>query len=192
MNPTTEDRATPRTQADPHPIQAEHKTLRQLMDQMAGLLEQHNLKLAAIGTGAGWVKHKLSLTDGNENQRTKAIAYVKGVIDLAARYDAPAIIGSMQGRSGEGVSHQGAILHLKHGLFWKKSVVMGASFSFLSARATCWGLRPSDWKWRLGMVRCQLGLPLAVDPTTSPSSVKARPQVLLEVFCTTSKPSSSS
>jgi len=86
------------------------------LPELAGLLEQHNLKLAAIGTGAGWVKHKLSLTDGNENNRTKAIAYVKGVIDLAAQYNAPAIIGSMQGRSGEGVSHQGAILHLKGSL----------------------------------------------------------------------------
>ena len=86
------------------------------LPELAGLLEQHNLKLAAIGTGAGWVKHKLSLTDGNENIRAKAIAYVKGVIDLAAQYDAPAIIGSMQGRSGEGVSHQGAILHLKKSL----------------------------------------------------------------------------
>ncbi|MEM6257381.1 MAG: sugar phosphate isomerase/epimerase family protein [Planctomycetota bacterium] len=86
------------------------------LPELAGLLEQHSLQLAAIGTGAGWVKHKLSLTDGNENQRAKAIAYVKGVIDLAAEYDAPAIIGSMQGRSGEGVSHQGAILHLKNAL----------------------------------------------------------------------------
>ena len=86
------------------------------LPELAGLLEQHNLKLAAIGTGAGWVKHKLSLTDGNENIRAKAVQYVKGVIDLAAEYDAPAIIGSMQGKSGDGVSHQGAILHLKESL----------------------------------------------------------------------------
>ena len=86
------------------------------LPELAGLLDQHSLKLAAIGTGAGWVKHKLSLTDGNENQRAKAVQYIKGVIDLAAQHDAPAIIGSMQGRSGEGVSHQGAILHLKRSL----------------------------------------------------------------------------
>lgn len=86
------------------------------LPELAGLLEQHDLKLAAIGSGAGWVKHKLSLTDGNENIRVKAVQYVKGVIDLAAAYSAPAIIGSMQGRSGEGVTHQGAILHLKHSL----------------------------------------------------------------------------
>ncbi|MEM1354566.1 MAG: sugar phosphate isomerase/epimerase family protein [Planctomycetota bacterium] len=83
------------------------------LPELAGLLEQHNLKLAAIGTGAGWVKHRLSLTDADDDQRAKAVAYVKGVIDLAAQYDAPAIIGSMQGRSGEGVSHEQAIEYLQ-------------------------------------------------------------------------------
>jgi sugar phosphate isomerase/epimerase len=86
------------------------------LPELAGLLEQHGLKLAAIGTGAGWVKHKLSLTDADAGQREKAIAYVKGVIDLAAQYDAPAIIGSMQGRSGEGTTHDEAIGYLKETL----------------------------------------------------------------------------
>ena len=83
------------------------------LPELAGLLENHSLKLAAIGTGAGWVKHKLSLTDGNENKRVKAVEYVKGVIDLAAQYDAPAIIGSMQGKSGDGTTHEQAIGYLK-------------------------------------------------------------------------------
>lgn len=86
------------------------------LPELAGLLEQHNLKLAAIGTGAGWVKHKLSLTDADAGKRAKAIAYVKGVIDLAAQYNAPAIIGSMQGRSGEGTTHDQAIGYLKETL----------------------------------------------------------------------------
>mgnify|MGYP001813309000 CR=1 FL=1 len=83
------------------------------LPELAGLLQKHNLNLAAIGTGAGWVKHKLSLTDGDADKRAKAIEYVKGVIDLAAQYDAPAIIGSMQGRSGEGTTHDEAIQFLK-------------------------------------------------------------------------------
>lgn len=83
------------------------------LPELAGLLEKHSLKLAAIGTGAGWVKHKLSLTDSDADKRAKAIEYVKGVIDLAAQYDAPAIIGSMQGRSGEGTTHDQAIGYLK-------------------------------------------------------------------------------
>lgn len=83
------------------------------LPELAGLLEQHNLQLAAIGTGAGWVKHKLSLTDADAGKRAQAVAYVKGVIDLAAQYGAPAIIGSMQGRSGEGTTHDEAIGYLK-------------------------------------------------------------------------------
>ncbi len=83
------------------------------LPELAGLLEKHQLQLAAIGTGAGCVKHKLSLTDGDSAKRERAIAYVKGIIDLAAQYNAPAIIGSMQGRSGEGVSHDRAIDYLK-------------------------------------------------------------------------------
>lgn len=86
------------------------------LPELAGLLEQYNLKLAAIGTGAGWVKHKLSLTDADADQRAKAIEYVKGVIDLAATYSAPAIIGSMQGRSGEGTTHEQAIDYLRETL----------------------------------------------------------------------------
>lgn len=86
------------------------------LPELAGLLEKHNLKLAAIGTGAGWVKHKLSLTDGDDAKRAKAVDYVKGIIDLAAQYNAPAIIGSMQGRSGDGVSHDQAIGYLKDSL----------------------------------------------------------------------------
>ncbi|MFN3166197.1 MAG: TIM barrel protein [Phycisphaeraceae bacterium] len=86
------------------------------LPELADLLKKHNLKLAAIGTGAGWVKHKLSLTDGDAARRAQAVSYVKGVIDLAAQYDAPAIIGSMQGRSGEGVSHERAIGFLKESL----------------------------------------------------------------------------
>jgi sugar phosphate isomerase/epimerase len=83
------------------------------LPELAGLLQQHQLKLAAIGTGAGWVKHKLTLTDGDPRNREQALDYVKAVIDLAAQYNAPAIIGSMQGRSGDGVSHQQAIDYLK-------------------------------------------------------------------------------
>lgn len=86
------------------------------LPDLAGLLLKHDLKLAAIGTGAGWVKHKLSLTDGDEAKRVAAVSYIQGVIDLAAQYDAPAIIGSMQGRSGEGVSHDQAIGYLKDAL----------------------------------------------------------------------------
>ena len=86
------------------------------LPELAGLLEKHKLKLAAIGTGAGWVKHKLSLTEGDATKRGQAVAYVEGIIDLAAQHGAPAIIGSMQGKSGDDVSHEEAIGYLKESL----------------------------------------------------------------------------
>lgn len=66
------------------------------------LLGRHKLKLAALGTGGGWVKHKLRLTDPDPAVRRKSCDFIAAFIDLAAKFDAQAIIGSMQGRSGEG------------------------------------------------------------------------------------------
>src|SRR5262245_13311675 len=62
------------------------------------ILEQHSLKLAAIGTGAGWVKHKLRLTDPSPAIRDQARSFAFGMINFAGMLGAPAIIGSMQGR----------------------------------------------------------------------------------------------
>ena len=62
------------------------------------LLDRFNLKLAAVGTGAGWVKHQLSLAAADAGTRKKAIGYVNDIIDFAAPFGAVAIIGSMQGQ----------------------------------------------------------------------------------------------
>lgn len=56
------------------------------------------LKVAAVGTGAGFVVHKLTLIDPDAAARQKAIDFVKEIIDTAGKFNAPAIIGSMQGR----------------------------------------------------------------------------------------------
>src|SRR5688572_16062106 len=63
------------------------------------LLTEHNLKLAAIGTGAGWVVRKLRLTDPDAQVRAQAQAFIASVVDFAGSFGAPAIIGSMQGRA---------------------------------------------------------------------------------------------
>jgi sugar phosphate isomerase/epimerase len=68
------------------------------------LLEDNGLRLAALGTGAGWVKHRLSLADPDPQQRRKAIDFVRSIIDAAGPHGAMAIIGSMQGRWGGDVS----------------------------------------------------------------------------------------
>ncbi|VTR90913.1 Sugar phosphate isomerase/epimerase OS=Singulisphaera acidiphila (strain ATCC BAA-1392 / DSM 18658 / VKM B-2454 / MOB10) GN=Sinac_2802 PE=4 SV=1: AP_endonuc_2 [Gemmata massiliana] len=85
--------------------------------ELRTLLDDHGLSLAAVGTGAGWVKHKLSLTSPDGAVREKALAFVRSIMDLAAQFDAPAIIGSMQGRWGDGVTKPEALRHLGHALF---------------------------------------------------------------------------
>jgi sugar phosphate isomerase/epimerase len=69
--------------------------------QLRRLLDSHRLKLAAVGTGAGWLKHRLTLTSADRTTRERAVTFVAGVIELAADFAAPAIIGSMQGRYGD-------------------------------------------------------------------------------------------
>lgn len=65
---------------------------------LRALLAEHRLAMAAVGTGAGWVVKKLSLTSPDAAIRAQAKAFIGEVIDLAGRFGAPAILGSMQGR----------------------------------------------------------------------------------------------
>lgn len=77
--------------------------------EIRGLCERHGLRVAAFGTGAGWVKHKLRLTDPDPDVRRRALDFILGVVDLAARFEAPAILGSMQGRFEGAVSRDQAL-----------------------------------------------------------------------------------
>ncbi len=72
------------------------------------LLNKHGLRLAAMGTGAGWLVRKLSLTSADPAIRSQAKGFIREIIELASEFEAPAIIGSMQGRWEKGVSHQQA------------------------------------------------------------------------------------
>jgi len=69
--------------------------------QLRQLLDSHRLKLAAVGTGSGWLKHRMTLSSADPTTRQRALSFVAGIIDLAADFAAPAIIGSMQGRFGD-------------------------------------------------------------------------------------------
>jgi sugar phosphate isomerase/epimerase len=66
--------------------------------ELSRLLKIHGLKLAGLGTGAGWIAHKLRLTDPESEVRRRARDFVAGLIDLAGGFGAPAILGSMVGR----------------------------------------------------------------------------------------------
>lgn len=85
-------------------------------DHLSQLLQQHGLALAAVGTGAGWVKHRLHLTLPDAAARAQARDFIRSIIDFAGPLGAPAIIGSMQGRSGDGVDHATARRYLADAL----------------------------------------------------------------------------
>lgn len=85
-------------------------------DTVTNLLSRHTLRIAAVGTGAGWVKHRLALTSADAADRKRAADFVRAIIDAAARFGAPAIIGSMQGRWGGDVSRNAALGHLRDAL----------------------------------------------------------------------------
>jgi sugar phosphate isomerase/epimerase len=73
----------------------EPETLRRLLDE-------NGLKLAAVGTGAGWAVRRLTLTHPDAGRRDEARQFIRSIIDLGGPFGASAIIGSMQGRWGGG------------------------------------------------------------------------------------------
>jgi sugar phosphate isomerase/epimerase len=80
------------------------------------LLAAHKLAVSAVGSGAGWVRHKLSLTHPDAGHRARALAFARSMIDFAAALDAPVIVGSMQGRWGDGVTKDAALGYLAEAL----------------------------------------------------------------------------
>ena len=70
-------------------------------DALRQSLDRHGLRLAAMGTGAGWAVHRLSLLAEDAAAQRKAADFIRSVIDVAGPLGAPAIVGSMQGRYDE-------------------------------------------------------------------------------------------
>ncbi len=93
----------------PGPETLDAKTIRKLLDD-------NGLSLAAVGTGAGWVKHRLTLTSSESSVRQKATEFVRSIIDAGGALGAPAILGSMQGRHGDGVDQPTALRWLGEAL----------------------------------------------------------------------------
>ncbi|MEM7478719.1 MAG: sugar phosphate isomerase/epimerase family protein [Planctomycetota bacterium] len=77
--------------------------------ELKSLVDEHSLAVAAVGTGAGMVKHGLSLTDTDSGKRAAAKDFVKSIIDFGGPYGAPAIIGSMQGKWGGDLTREAAL-----------------------------------------------------------------------------------
>ena len=84
--------------------------------ELPALLERYRLRLAAVGTGAGWVVRKLTLTHADPGVRREAREFIRAIIDAAGRFGAPAIIGSMQGRWEGAVTREQAVAFLAEAL----------------------------------------------------------------------------
>ena len=79
-------------------------------------LKKHNIEMAAVGTGAGMVIHKLNLCDPDADRRDKAKDFITSMIRYGAKFGVPAIIGSMQGRWGGEISRDQAFDWLRAAL----------------------------------------------------------------------------
>lgn len=84
--------------------------------ELKTILAEHNLVLAAMGTGAGWVARQLSLTSPDPAVRRRAVDFVNAIIDFAGGFGAPAIIGSMQGKAEGEVTRERALVWLAEAL----------------------------------------------------------------------------
>jgi sugar phosphate isomerase/epimerase len=80
------------------------------------LVAATGLRVAAVGTGAGWVRHRIHLCHPDEAVRRAAEEFIAGIVDVAAGLGAPAIVGSLQGSSGPEVPRGEALSHLADAL----------------------------------------------------------------------------
>ena len=86
------------------------------VEEVRRLLKEHKLAVAAFGTGGGWVRHKLSLTSADPEIRARARAFVTEMIELAGKFGAAVIVGSMQGKWDAEVSRSKALNYLGEAL----------------------------------------------------------------------------
>jgi sugar phosphate isomerase/epimerase len=83
---------------------------------LKALTAERGLKVAAVGTGGGWVIHKWHLCQPDAASRDNAKNFIRSIIDAGAQLGAPAIIGSMQGRFEGAVSREQALEYLRAAL----------------------------------------------------------------------------
>lgn len=84
--------------------------------QLKTLLDDHGLALAGVGTGGGWIKQRLTLVLPEANDRARAQDFIRTIIGLGAEFGAPAVVGSMQGRSTDDVDSDTARKYLTEAL----------------------------------------------------------------------------
>ena len=82
------------------------------VEEVRALADANGLAIAAVGTGAGMLRGGLSITDESDGKREAAMDFVLSMIDFGGRLNAPAILGSMQGKT----RHPDSLRHLETNL----------------------------------------------------------------------------
>jgi len=80
------------------------------------LAAQYNIKICAVGTGAGKVVQGLTLIDEDAAVRKNAVDFIGEMIEFGAQLQAPAIIGSMQGNIPLNKDKEVSLQWLREGL----------------------------------------------------------------------------
>lgn len=80
------------------------------------LSEHYRIRICAVGTGAGKVVQGLTLTDPDAGVRAGAMDFIREMIGFGATFNAPAIIGSMQGNIPQGTERTVALQWLSEGI----------------------------------------------------------------------------
>ncbi|MGA8905147.1 MAG: sugar phosphate isomerase/epimerase family protein [Candidatus Bathyarchaeia archaeon] len=68
-----------------------------LLSRISGMIEEAELKVAAVGTGLLYSESKVSFTDPQPAKRGKAVSVFKGLVKFASAFQAPVIIGLVRG-----------------------------------------------------------------------------------------------
>ncbi|MHC4796713.1 MAG: TIM barrel protein [Planctomycetota bacterium] len=85
-------------------------------EKLDQLLQQYNLKVAAISSGGGYLVHKLHLGHPDKARRQQALEFVANVIDLAGSFGAVVIIGVVKGYISQNVDRTQATAYLTEAL----------------------------------------------------------------------------
>lgn len=87
-----------------------------LLWQLQQLVDQYGIKIAAVNSGAGAIKHGFSVTCPDKGKRRDALKFIAEMADFSGRLKAPMILSSIQGRWVKGVSSQLGLSRLKDAL----------------------------------------------------------------------------
>lgn len=98
---------------------------------VSALMARYRQAVAAVGTGAGWVKHRLHLCHPDAEVRSRARDFIVAMTARAGALCAPAILGSMQGRVEPGVEREQALDWLAEGLEVAQSAASATGNVFL-------------------------------------------------------------